>query len=504
MVGGGVAGIASAIALAGAGAEVTLMEKRPLLGGRASSWIDHETGQRLDACQHGTMRCCTNLADLLERLGVTDQIRYHDVLHFLDSDGKRSQIRGCGLPAPLHTSLSFLAFKSLGLADKACIARALIKMLRTKPGPELDLQSVGDWFTANGQTERAVKRFFEPILVSACNESLDRISCHHAFKIFREGFLTHPTAFHFGVPRVPLATLYTEPTVEFLGKRGGSVRLKTTVDKLNLVPGELGVTLQNGEKLQFDALVSALQFDLLLKMLPQQTVDLTYFRNLQDIDLSPIVGVHICFDRHIDCPECVALLDRRTDWIFNKNINFDKPTDEPTYLSMVASADHELAEMPREEVFALTLREVHEALPATRDAKVVRWHVLKERKATFSPKPGIEALRPQQKSPVAGLYVAGEWTDTGWPSTMEGAARSGYLAAEALLRDRGIEATFLAPELPVRGLARWLTRKALEARRKALREVEHASSCTIDGSAEWTVLQSRPANPQSFRRLKFE
>ena len=136
IIGGGVAGIAAACALADAGLQVEIFEKRPMLGGRASSFVDARTGDLLDECQHGTMRCCTNLADLLERLGVHDQIRYFSALHFLDGDGKRSVIKGCGLPAPLHTSLSFLPFRSLGLADKLAIGRAMLAMLRAAPGPE--------------------------------------------------------------------------------------------------------------------------------------------------------------------------------------------------------------------------------------------------------------------------------------------------------------------------------------------------------------------------------
>jgi squalene-associated FAD-dependent desaturase len=458
IIGGGVAGIAAAVALAGAGFHVELFEKRPLLGGRASSFIDPETGERLDAGQHGTMRCCTNLADLLERLGVHDRICYHDTIRFLDGEGKRSVIKGCGLPAPLHTALSFLTFRSLGLRDKLAIARGLLAMLRAKPDPKRDETDIAAWFRRMGQTERAVRRFWEPILVSTCNETMERISCAYAFKIFREGFLLHPRAFHFGIPSVPLGTLYTEPTVVYLKRRGGCVRTRAIVDRLHVEDGRVtGITLQSGEEAQADCYVSALQFDLLLKLLPPEVTEgAPYFENLKRLELSPIVGVHVWFDRPLDCPDALALLDRRTDWIFNKTKNFGLPESEGTYLSMVVSADRELTALPKEEIYARVLEEVRACLPEARQANVIRWRVLKERKATFSPQPGVEALRPDQRSPLPNLFVAGEWTQTGWPSTMESAARSGYLAAGRILAQEGIERRVLAPDLPPSGPAKWL------------------------------------------------
>ena len=489
IIGGGVAGIAAGCALADAGVRVEIVEKRPMLGGRASSFVDGKTGEILDECQHGTMRCCTNLADLLERLGVHDRIRYFRALHFLDGDGTRSVIDSCGLPAPLHTSLSFLLFRSLGLRDKIAIGRAMLAMLRVLPGPEWDGIDVASWFVRLGQTERAVSRFWRPILVSACNEEPERISCTHAFKIFRDGFLAHPLAYQFGVPRVPLGVLYTEPALAYLKARGGCVRLRSTVDAIEFEGGPngrvAGMTLQNGERLTADTYVSALQFDLLLKLLPAEiTSGVPYWENLRGIELSPIMGVHLWFDRPIDCPPALAILDRPTEWIFNKTALFDyrEPgssgvsqygvhpaamvseegshdrsalsVDGQTYLSLVMSASRKYAGVPQEEILELALRDVMACLPEARGANLLRSRVIRWPKATISPKPGVDALRPDQRSPISNLYVAGEWTRTGWPSTMEGAARSGYRAAEYLQENAGLPKRILAPDLP----PSWLTR----------------------------------------------
>jgi len=460
VIGGGVAGIAASTALADAGFRVELIEKRPLLGGRASSFVDSQTGRRLDECQHGTMRCCTNLADLLERLGSHDKVDYHDTIHFLDSGGRRSVIRGCGLPAPFHTSLSFLTFRSLGLRDKLAIARGMLAMLRSRPTEKDDAVSIETWFRAMGQTDRSVKRFWEPVLVSACNDSLDRISCTHAFKIFVDGFLKSAHAFEFGVPRVPLASLYTEPALAYLQKRGACVRVKTTVDAIAFEGDAItGLTLQGGESVAADYYVSALQCDLLLKLLPEEVANLGYFAPLNGIELAPIIGVHLWFDREIDCPAALSLLDRESDWIFNKTKNFGLDPSEGTYLSVVISAPGPLAEWPREKVIEHVLGDVKQCLPDVRSANLTRSLMVKWPKATFSPRPGLEALRPDQRSPVRNLFVAGEWTRTGWPSTMESAARSGYRAAEYVCEAEGTTRSFVAPDLRPGLLARMLARR---------------------------------------------
>jgi squalene-associated FAD-dependent desaturase len=461
VIGGGVSGIAASIALADAGFNVELIEKRPLLGGRASSFIDSQTGQRLDECQHGTMRCCTNLADLLDRLGVHNLIDYHDTIHFLDADGKRSVIKGSFLPAPLHTSFSFLMFRSLNISDKLAIARGMIAMLRTKPSPADESTSIETWFAKQKQTERAVKRFWEPVLVSACNDSLDRISCTHAFKIFVDGFLKHPRAFHFGVPKVPLGTLYTESTVAYLQKRGACVRLKTTVNEMHFDGGRIShLALTDGETIKTDYYVSGLQCDLLLKMLPSHISESDpYFANLRKVELVPIIGVHLWFDREIDCPAAISLLDRESDWIFNKTKNFGLNSQGGTYLSVVISAPGELEQWPKGKVIAHVLEDVRAAVPEARKAEVSRSLMVKWPKATFSPKPGVDAYRPSQKSPVENLFVAGEWTQTGWPSTMESAARSGYLAAEYVCNASGRPQAFLAPDLKPGALAKLMSRR---------------------------------------------
>ncbi|CCW35134.1 squalene-associated FAD-dependent desaturase [Chthonomonas calidirosea] len=462
VIGGGVAGIAASVVLADAGFRVLLLEKRPLLGGRASSFVDPIVGERVDECQHGTMRCCTNLADLLERLGVHQQIDYCDTLEFLEPNGRRSVLRGSPLPAPLHTLPSFLRFRALSLRDKLGISYALLKILGTNPHrPLWEQQSFAAWLTSTHQTPTAIRRFWRPILVSACNEELERISCAHAFFLFQTGFLAHPKAFHFGIPKVPLASLYTEPTLDYLRQRGGCVRTKTTVKSIEVEGQRVKeVVLADGERLCADWYVSAVQCDQLGHLLPRDVIDSdTYWQKVLQIPLVPILGAHFWFDRPIACPKAVAVLDRRIEWIFHRSHNLGKDPQEGSCLSIVISASYPYETMEKEHLKSLLLEDLAACLPDVAKAQLVHWTLVRWPKATLSPAPGIEALRPPQKSPLSNLVVAGEWTQTGWPSTMEGAARSGYLAARIILNQEGLPCSLPVPDLPKTGLARWLLRE---------------------------------------------
>jgi zeta-carotene desaturase len=437
VLGGGVAGIAAAVTLADAGLRVRLVEKRPLLGGRASSFIDGE--RRIDEGQHATLRCCTQLAALFEKLGVQDKIRWLDTIHYLDRQGRISTLSACALPAPLHTAVSFWRLPFLTASEKLAISRALLAVLRHRPAPKDDDSDVASWLRERGQPPAALERFWRPILIGSCNEELDRISLGSAVKVLREGLLQDRRAFHLGVPAAPLADLYTEPAIAYLGARGGCASLRATVASL-VFDGEriAGARLVGGEEIEAEAVVSALPFDQLLKLLPaERTEGVDYFENLRRLESSPIVGVHLWLDRSIDCPHALCLLDRESQWVFNKSRNFGLPESDGTYLSVVISAARRMAALPKEEVLEIVAAELRECLPEMREAQIRAWRVVKARKATFCPLPGVEALRPDQHSPISGLYVAGEWTRTGWPSTMEGAALSGIAAASYLLDDLG-------------------------------------------------------------------
>ncbi|MDE2126430.1 MAG: hydroxysqualene dehydroxylase HpnE [Armatimonadetes bacterium] len=447
--------MACAVALSQLGYQVTLIEKRPMLGGRASSFIDAETGEVMDVCQHGTMRCCTNLQWLLAALGVEDQIRWLSALEFADSSGHRFPLRAGILPAPLHMAASFARFGALQLADKLAIARGMLRILRTGEEADRDDRSMEAWLRETRQTPRAVSRFWQPVLVSACNDSPACISQAVGLKVFRYGFLRNRSGWQFGLPGVPLGTLFTGPAERVVAAAGGVVRLRThiaqfEIDRSSDGAAITGYQLQSGETVRASHYISALPFDALARMAPEAL-------GPGGLEFAPIAGVHLWFEGRIEAPHALALLDCDADWVFNKTANFAMAENGETWLHVVKSSAGEWCASEREAVRDRALEGLYGALPRAREHRLLRWKVLKERKATFRPGPGVAALRPGPESSLNGLVLAGEWTNTGWPSTMESAARSGLRAAEAIAARDGMPTALVQPDLSPSTLVRWLS-----------------------------------------------
>ena len=444
ILGGGLAGLAAAVTLAAEGFRVSVHERRPVLGGRASSSPTGEGEEAVDNCQHVLMRCCTTLWDFYGRIGVQQKIRFSDRITFLERSGVPSVLTGAPLPAPLHLGPSFLRFHALGAADKLAVARALAAMLTGRVGKEVEEQPIGDWLRRRGQTERALAHFWRPVLVSALNEEPESTAAHYAFHLFRQGFLGHRRAFEIGVPTVPLGELYSEPVPRYLAARGSQVHLRARVDRIRVRDGAAaGVVLADGTEQAADYVVSAVPWHALPPLLPTRLVEYEpYFANLRWLKGSPITAVHVWFDRPITAPEHCVLLDREVQWIFNKSTPGGN-----AYLGLVVSASYDWLPQSRAQILAAAMRDMEAALPAARGVPVVRAAVIKEPNATFSPAPGSEEWRPRPVSPVPRLLVAGDWTRTGWPATMESAVRSGYQCAEAILVAEGRPRSLVPPRL---------------------------------------------------------
>ena len=480
MIGGGLAGLSSAVALAEAGHRVRVVEKRPHLGGRATSYTLPD-GSEVDNCQHVTLGCCTNLADFYRRVGAEGKIGYYDRLYFADARGRRSEIRGSLLPPPLHMGLSFLRFGSLTLADKRGIARALLTIARAGGRPRgADGISMLEWLQSMKQTPAAIHRFWRVVLVSALDEELAKAGASYGIDVFWHAFLGSRQGYRVGVPVVPLAELY-EGCRGAIERRGGEVRLRSTIRQIRIENGKFGgAVLDGGEQMTADACIAAVPHQALIEMLPQgMSAQGGMFESLRRIKTSPITGVHLWFDRTVMREPFLALLDHVTQWIFNKTLlyapngrnaarhgngaNAANPVLQSRagqYLQLVISASYDLIERSRQEIINMCLAELASVLPATREARLVKSAVIKEVHATFSPEPGVDQWRPPQGTGIQGLFVAGDWTRTGWPATMEGAVRSGYLAAEAVLSARGEARKFLQPDLPFEGLSRFWARRA--------------------------------------------
>jgi squalene-associated FAD-dependent desaturase len=422
VVGGGLAGLATAAALGSTGFDVDLFEARAFLGGRATSYpAGPENTEIIDNCQHVLLRCCVNLLDLYRRLDVDRDITFHKEFYFLEPGGRMSLLRAGNLPKPLHFAESFLKMSCLNLGDKISLARGLRALERERRRPDLDQISMLDWLREKKQTPRAIERFWRQVLVSAINEELDRMAASHGFQVFWLGFLASKNSYEMGIPNVPLGALYgSEAWKRFPGVR---IHLRSTVESLD----EKGAVV-NGEKHQADYYVSSAPFERLAAMAPQL--------HPPKFEHSPITGIHLWFDRTVTKLPHAVLLDRTVQWMFNK--------DAGRYVQLVVSASRSLLEMPRNEVIDLGVRELREFFPAAREAQLLKAHVVKEVRATFSAAPGLEAKRPGARTKYPNVFLAGDWTRSGWPATMEGAVRSGYLAAEAVA---GIPGKFLLPDI---------------------------------------------------------
>jgi zeta-carotene desaturase len=431
IVGGGLAGLATAAALGGAGFDVTLYEARGFLGGRATSFPlapSEEDSVVIDNCQHVLLKCCVNLLDFYARLGVRERIQFSSEFHFIEPGGRVSLLRRGALPAPLHFTGSFLGLKFLSLADKLAIGRGLLAISQERQTrKDLDRISMLDWLREKRQTSGAIERFWRQVLVSAINEELDRMAAAHGFQVFWFAFLAAADSYQMGVPAVPLGELYADAAWRRFERV--AIHLRTPVES---VEASGCVRLAGGAARKADFTVLCLPPERLGAVAPELNVETAW------VEYSPITGIHLWFDRPVTELPHATLLDRTIQWMYNKN--------EGRYLQLVISASRSLTNMSKGDVIALAVRELAEFFPAVASAKLERAHVIKELRATFSARPGAEELRPRAVTSAENVFLAGDWTRSGWPATMEGAVRSGYIAAEAVTRAAGNPASFLQPE----------------------------------------------------------
>lgn len=495
IIGGGLAGLSAAVALAGRGLRIELFEAKRRLGGRAGSYIDRESGQLVDHCQHVAMGCCTNYLDFCRRTGVADLFDRYRVLHFFGPDGQQSDFRPSRwLPAPLHLLPSLIGIKYLTLGDKLEIARAIVRMIQAST---TDL-AVLNWLHEQRQSQRAIERFWQVVLVSALGESLDRASLSAARKVFLDGFLAHPDACHVLVPKVPLGELYDVRVTSWLCEQGVTIHLESPTR--NIVPtsggGKLLVQIADrsgtenkpSESVEFDHVILAVPWRNAAALLaPGLSEQLPQLTAASEFHSAPITSVHLWFDRPITELAHAVFVGRLSQWIFARQspdqwsgcFAGQRPTtdwagaEDPAtrltprpmvgalgaashYYQVVISASHNLAGRPRDAVRDEVLADLRSVFPAAQEAALLRWQLITEQEAVFSCRPGLDAQRPEPTTAIDNLFLAGDWTRTGWPATMEGAVRSGYLAAEALLARIGRPERLIVADLPQGWIVRLL------------------------------------------------
>ena len=437
VLGGGLAGLSAARSLLEQGYDVTVVEKRPFLGGRAFSFYDPQAQGEVDNGQHIFLGCCTYYLDFLRALGVLKQTFLQDRLRVeVIRNGKRGVLSSSPFLGALHLMPSFLRYPHLGPRDKLLALYGLMRAKltdRSKHAKELDQQTMYEWLKGHHQTERAIANLWNLFILPALNDDVRDVSADMGLMVFQEGLLKKPRDATVGFSKVGLSSLTGEPAQRYLEERGGRMMLGKTVRSLRTKDGRVsGVEFSDGSVLQAKAYVSALPFDVLLQVLPEEVVATPFFAGAAQLSSSPIVGIHLWYDRPVMAQEFAAFLDSPVQWVFNRSLIQGDSGDNGQYICISVSGAWDIVERSKEELREMFGREMESLFPRARSAKIERFLVVKQPQATFRSVPGVAEHRSPHVTPVPNLFLAGDWTDTCWPSTMEGAVRSGVLAAEAL------------------------------------------------------------------------
>lgn len=423
VAGGGLAGIAAALRLAEQGVAVTLLETRRKLGGRATSFDDVRSGETLDNCQHVAMGACASYLDLLRRLKVDHLIEWSSRTLWVEAGGRRSQLAPSPLPAPGHLAPSLLAARFLSTAEKLQISRATLAALLAERARWQD-RPFDRWLREQGQSDGAISKFWSPIIVSACNLTADKVAASCALHVVQGGFLRSRAAGRIGVPSVPLVSLY-DPAEEAVRAAGGAIRLGESVERIT----ETAVVTASGETIEADRVICALPFERALAAVdPAIASRDARFDTMRALTHSPILGVHLVASRPIlDAPHAV-LVERPTQWLFRKG---PAPGGGQRLHAVVSAADEWVA-LREDEIASRIVEDIRACFPEAGAAELRDVRPVKEKRATFAATPEGERARPDTAGP-SRLLLAGDYTRTGWPATMEGAVRSGYSAAAAAL-----------------------------------------------------------------------
>lgn len=437
VVGGGFAGLAAATALAEAGARVLLVEARPHLGGRARSWLDPDTGTIVDNGQHLFMGCYRETLRLLDRIGTRTGLQFQTRLSvpFVDRGGAVGTFSLPAWPHPFDLAAGLVRFPCLGVADRLRLLKVALAARRTR-GPNDDI-TVADWLGSLGQSPAARARLWDPLVIAALNERPETAAASMFVPVLREGLLAGLEASRLGVPRVGLSDLYADPAARFLRLHGSEARVRAPVRQVLIEAGRcVGVIPAEGAPIRAPVVIVSAPPAEMLAMLPEEIADRPVFAGAARLRLSPIVSVYLWFGTPVTELPFAGLIGGAWQWIFNREAVAGHPGSGHA-VTLVRSAAHDWVDRSREALVHSALEEVRDFFPLAARATLRHALVIKEKRATITPLPGTLRLRPGWRTPVDGLLLAGDWTATGLPATIEGAVLSGHACARIALGETG-------------------------------------------------------------------
>ena len=439
VIGGGFAGLSAAAALAGRGVRVQVLDARPQLGGRATAFTDRETGELVDNGQHVLFGCYRETFEFLGRIQALDHVRVQPSMEvaYLDAEGGRSVLRCPALPSPLHLLAAVLDWDAIPWGDRVAalklagpLRRARRELRQTGTVTAEPAGTVTDWLIAHGQRETLRAWLWEPLAVAALNQSPDAAAASPFLRVLAEMFGPDPAASSLVLPTRPLHQMYAEPARDFIESRGGEVRVNAPA-RIIVEHGRVRAVEVRGERIEARRVVAAVPWFALRGLFAAPPPELApTLASASAMESMPIVTVNLWYDRQVMEEPFVGLPGREMQWVFDKRLAFG---ESASHLSLVSSGATRLTRMGREELTALAAREVADALPGVRGATLLRATVVREKQATFSLAAG-QPPRPGTRTPIGGLFLAGDWIDTGLPGTIESAVVSGHRAAEEILK----------------------------------------------------------------------
>jgi len=439
VIGGGLAGISAACALVDQSVSVTLLEKRPFLGGRAFSFVDAETDQEVDNGQHVYLGCCTAYTKFLQRLGVSNRTVLQQRLRVpvVDKAGKVGVLSTAPLlPAPFHLLPSFLTFPHLSMRDKLRVLSAIVRihsLNRIQRREELEALTFEEWLIKYGQSKRSCDVFWNLLTLPVLNDSVSDVSAYMGIMAFQEGFLRERNSANIGYSRVGLTELISDAAKNYITNRGGRVLSGHAATNVIVSNGNADGVDIGSHVIPANAVVSAVPWDVLPTLLSPEVADNPFFTPANELEWSPIIGIHVWYDRQVMEEEFLATIDSPIQWVFNKS-RIQRLSWPGQYLCISISGAWKHATMNKEQLRALFLAEMARLFPRASDAVVAQFIVVKQLSATFRCTPNSQAYRLPQRTTIGNLVLAGDWTQTGGPATMESAVRSGHLAAEEVIR----------------------------------------------------------------------